>query len=189
MEAVNTQEQTQETFTGSSLAAQMSEATNTTEIGVNQGPTEAPVDDATLLISLEEKLNTGKFVVRGLSPNSVRYLNNFVKDKAKYSGVQDAYYLLILGMDTQTLVNIDNSLQMKATEMDTVKEYEMRGFTIKAANYFLSKAEGTGLKAAQNHLSIAQPINNAVIDIQAVEKQIAELKKKLGIDPPPAPAA
>lgn len=174
-------------FTGGELSAQINEVENIQDsVGVDPSVTAdgsiGQIDDATLLVNLEQRLKDGKFVVRGLSPNSVRYLNNFIREKAQYKSPQDAYYLLILGMDIATIVNNDNAKNPSKKDLDVVQDYEMRAFTIKVANYFLSRIEGQGLKNAQPYFATAQPINNAILDIQVVEKQVEALRKKLGIE-------
>jgi hypothetical protein len=184
MEAINAQDQV---FTGEALAAQIDEKPT---FGVTDGKAvEAePLTDAELLAKLEDELKTKKFQVLGLSPASVRWLNNFIRDKAKFTGVEDAYFLTILAMDVLTLVNNDQAANptSKKDILNTVKPYEMRALTIKLAHYFLSKNEGTGLDAAQKFLAVAQPINNALTTIQPIERQVKALQEKLK---PATPAA
>jgi hypothetical protein len=193
MEAVKTKEidQTQE-LTGAGLEAQIEASEGTSEIGAKLGPGaigagEAPlteVDDATLLVQLEDRLKKGTFPVTHLSPKRLKLVSTFLKDKAKYKGTQESYFLVAAMGEIVKHIALDVAAKLSEQEQNNNRIYEINTDVLKILNYLMSKHEGTGGKSAEDFLSYAQPVMNAVHGIKTVEDKIKELREKIGLPTP-----
>jgi prepilin-type processing-associated H-X9-DG protein len=140
------------------------------------------VDSATLLANLEEKRAKGKFPIHHYTSAKLARLANFMKTKAKFSGIQEAYFLVSLNLQLANLLMADGHLKQHERNQDRV--YELPAPIIEILVYFLNKHEGSSLSSASGFIEIAQPINNALANIQAADKKIQELRVELGIEKP-----
>lgn len=177
--------------------ALVSQETETTEISklaqiaeqFNEGTkaqpeeiSEVEIDDATLLANLEERRAKGTFPIHHYTSQKLDRLSKFLKTKAKFKGIQEAYFIIALQLELAKLLGGDAAL--KQHERTQEKIYELPASLIEVIVYFLNKHEGSSLSSADDFLQIAMPINNALANVQAADSKIKELKVKIGIESP-----
>jgi len=140
------------------------------------------IDSATLLANLEEKRAKGKFPIHHYTSQKMAKLAQFMKTKAKFNGIQEAYFLVSLNLQLANILMADAPL--KQHERNQERVYELPAPVIEILVYFLNKHEGSSLSSASGFLELAQPLNNALANVQATDKRIQELKVELGIEKP-----
>ena len=132
-------------------------------------------------MTLQEKLDqltarrTGTFPVR-INHENLKFLRNKLHQKIEWKGPNEAYLMIM------AILTIDNALEaldQKATESTQV---QLPAATIESVNYFIGRAAGTGLDAAQRLFSVSMAFRPAVEAMKKVDEEIAVLENEVKLE-------
>lgn len=133
------------------------------------------VKELTLLETLQDRLNNGKFVCE-MSFKTLKHIRSFLLSKAVYKGHQEAIYLAGAMFAIESTIAVQGSVSLKETEQ--IRGFQLPASTIQIINYFLSKIEGTGYNSVETYLAMVAPIGNTMKKIGEIQTQIDELQKE-----------
>lgn len=151
--------------------------TETDSTDQNVPESKAPMTDEELLADLTERRKSGTFPVHSMTFRKLQQLTSHITSKAEFTGPQEAYYVVIAQMELGG--KLGEHGKVPGDKYDAPQVYEFRASTIEIIDFLLRKYKATGSKNAQEFLSFAMPVNNAIGLISNVDNKIKELTEKL----------
>jgi hypothetical protein len=130
------------------------------------------LSDSELLESLiNKRLNSHYPIV--FKPTDLKYLKNLISEKFEWEGPDQAYLLLISDLYLDQLVKSSDLKKDEATK------YEFSSQVLESINFILKRIKGTGKYSANRLFSISMILRKVINEINLLDSEIAELRKKL----------
>lgn len=145
----------------------------------------APQTDLELLFSLRDRRQNGTFPVDSYSFRKLKELKNFMNNKVKFKGVQQAYYIFIALMDIETVIGAYEQAAgiggkgIPGDQYDVERTFDLRGVTLEIIDIFTRNHEASGMKDAKTFMDWALPLNNALGKVQQTDQIIKKLEEKI----------
>ena len=130
-------------------------------------------------LSNEEKLDQLRefrksgSVTLDMSFKAFKQLRNNFKNKTEWEGPNEAYLLCILCLD------IEQAMSKMDQKIEEVQKVALTNSSIETMGLFINKLKGSNVQSAQNNLSMIMVLNQAIAQIQSIDKQIKELESTL----------
>ena len=133
---------------------------------------EKDVSDEEKLVQLKEFRKNGN-VTLDTTYSSFKLIRNTFKNKVSWTGPNQAYLLCVLNMNMeQALAAMDTA----STESQTVS---LRNDSIEAMSVFINQISGDNYHSAQTNLGMFLQVQQAISQLQSIDKQIKELEAKI----------
>lgn len=110
-------------------------------------------------------------VTLDITYSAFKYIRNTFKNKIKWIGPNQAYLLCVLNM------NMEQALSTMDTKSTEAQKVALRNDSIEAISVFINDISGDNYHSAQNNLSMFLQIQNAISQLQSIDKQISDLEK------------
>lgn len=133
---------------------------------------EAEVSDEDKLVQLKEFRKNGN-VTLDVSYSSFKMIRNIFKNKVAWTGPNQAYLLCVLNMNMEQALS---SMDSKSVDSQRVA---IRNDSVEAMSVFINNISGDNYHAAQNNLSMFLQIQQAIAQLQTIDKQIESIVSKI----------
>ena len=129
--------------------------------------------------TLEEKLEQLKDFRRNgsiaieISFKDFKYMRNVFKTKTPWNGANEAYLLCVLNMNLEQILSSMDKDETKAQKVTILNS------SVEAASIFMNKISGSNLASAQNNLSMLMVLNQAIAQLQMIDKELKTLNDEV----------
>ena len=98
-----------------------------------------------------------------------KYIRNVFRSKTPWEGPNEAYLLCVLNMNLEQALSVMDEKSIESQKVNLLNS------SIEAMGLFVNKISGSNLSSAQNNLSMLMTLNQAISQLQTIDKQIKKL--------------
>lgn len=120
-----------------------------------------------------KNFRTNGSITLDITYKDFKYIRNTFRSKTPWEGPNEAYLLCVLNL------NLEQALSKMDEKGTDVQKVDVLNGSIEAMSVFVNKISGSNLASAQNNLSMLMTLNQAISQLQTIDKQMKKLNDEV----------
>lgn len=120
-----------------------------------------------------KNFRTNGSITLDITYKDFKYIRNVFRSKTPWEGPNEAYLLCVLNLNLEQALSKMNEKTTESQKVDVLNG------SIEAMSIFINKIGGSNAASAQNNLSMLMTLNQAISQLQTIDKQIKKLNSEV----------